>query len=138
MITIHVLGFSDLYGRLLNVMATFMSQDGFASLLRITALIGIMMATVGFLKHRDPMVYGKWFLAYVIIVQVAISPKTTVSIEDLSNQSIKIIDHVPVLFAVTTSLITTMGVGLAESFDMLLSEPDDLTYTKTGSLFGWV
>jgi conjugal transfer mating pair stabilization protein TraG len=136
MITIHILGFSDLYCKLLNAMATFMNQDGFTSLLRITALIGIIMATVGYLKKHDPMIYGKWVLMYVVVFQVAILPKTSVAVEDISNQSVKVVDNVPVIFAVTTSFITTIGVSLAESFDMLLSEPDDLTYTKTGSLFG--
>lgn len=135
-ITIHVLGFAGLYEILLNATATFMKQDGFASLLRLTALIGIIMATVGFLKQRDPLVYAKWVLAYVLVLQVVILPKTTVAIYDISSQETRVVSHVPVVFAITASLITTVGVGLAESFDMLLSLPDDLAYTKTGSLFG--
>lgn len=135
-ITIHVLGFGNLYVQLLNVMAAFMKQDGFSSLLRLTALIGIIMTSVGYLKQRDPTRYIKWILAYVLVFQVVILPKTTVSVYDIASQKAYAVDNVPVLFAVTASLITSVGVGLAECYDELLSLPDDLTYTKTGSLFG--
>lgn len=40
------------------------------------------------------------------------------------------------MFALSASLITTVGYGLAQSYDALLSMPDDLQYTQTGSLFG--
>ena len=134
--TIHVLGFGELYVQLLNAIAAFMKQDGFFSLLRITALIGIIMASVGYLKQRDPMVYAKWVLGYVLVFQLVILPKTTVAVYDISNQTNYAVDNVPVVFAATASLITTIGVGLAESYDELLSLPDELRYTKTGSLFG--
>ena len=134
--TIHVLGFGELYVQLLNAIAAFMKQDGFFSLLRITALIGIIMASVGYLKQRDPMVYAKWVLGYVLVFQLVILPKSTVAVYDISNQTNYAVDNVPVVFAATASLITTIGVGLAESYDELLSLPDELRYTKTGSLFG--
>ena len=113
-----------------------MKQDGFFSFLRITALIGIIMASIGYIKQRDPMVYAKWVLGYVLVFQVVILPKTTVSVYDVSKQAAMAVDHVPVVFAMTASLITGIGVGLAETYDELLTLPDDLRYTKTGSLFG--
>lgn len=134
--TIHVLGFGDIYVVLLNAMAAFMKQDGFAGLLKITALIGIVMASVGYLKQRDPMVYVKWVMGFVLVSQVVILPKTTVAIYDIAAQKNYTVSNVPVVFAVMASLITTIGVGLAESYDELLSLPDDLVYTKTGALFG--
>ena len=121
---------------MLNAIATFMKQDGFFSLLRMTALIGIIMASVGYVKQRDPMVFAKWVLGYVLVFQLVILPKTMVSIYDISHQGAYTVDHVPVVFAVAASVITSMGVGLAETYDELLSLPDSLIYTKTGSLFG--
>ena len=134
--TIHVLGFGELYVQLLNAISVFMKQDGFFSFLRITALIGIIMASIGYIKQRDPMVYAKWVLGYVLVFQVVILPKTTVAVFDVSKQSAMAVDNVPVVFATTASLITGIGVGLAETYDELLTLPDDLRYTKTGSLFG--
>jgi conjugal transfer mating pair stabilization protein TraG len=134
--TIHVLGFGDIYVILLNAMAAFMKQDGFAGLLKITALIGIIMASVGYLKHRDPMIYAKWLVGFVLVSQVVIYPKTTVAIYDIAAQKNYTVSHVPVVFATIASLITSIGVGLAEQYDELLSLPDELVYTKTGALFG--
>ena len=72
MITIHVLAGGELFQHVLNAIATFMKQDGFLGLLRITALIGIVMATVGFLKTRDPMAFARWFLGYVLFVNIVL------------------------------------------------------------------
>lgn len=135
-ITIHVLAYGELYQQVLNAVASFMKQDGFFSLLKLTALIGIIMGSVGYIKQRDPMIYGKWVMSYVLVFQLVILPKTGVQIYDISAQRAMPVDNVPVVFAMTAGLITTVGVGLAESYDALLSLPDDLTYTKTGSLFG--
>ena len=136
MITIHVLAGGELFQHVLNALATFMKQDSFLGLLRITALIGIVMATVGFLKTRDPMAFARWFLGYVLFVNIVLLPKTSVLIDDISAQNPKLVDNVPVVFALSANLVTTIGYGLAQSYDALLTMPDDLQYTKTGALFG--
>lgn len=135
MVTIHVLGWGELFQTVLNAITTFMKQDSFLGLLRITALAGIIMATAGYLKTRDPMVFGKWFVGYVLFINLALLPKTTVLIDDISSQVPKLIDNVPVVFALPATLVTSIGYGLAQSYDALLTLPDDLLYTKTGSLF---
>ena len=135
-ITIHVLAAGDLFKDVLNAITTFMNQRDFAGLLRITALIGIVMVAGGFLKSRDPLVFAKWFLGYVLCTNVLLLPRTSVLIDDLSLQSPKIVDNVPVVFALTASVVTTIGYGLAESYDALFTTIGDFTYTKTGALFG--
>lgn len=144
MITINVLAAGELFQLVLNAIAAFLKQDSFAGLLRITALAGIVVATGGFLKTRDPMVFGRWVLGYMLFFNVIILPKTTVEIYDITTQKSRIVDNIPVVFALSTSLITTVGFGLAQSFDALFAilplgnnpVPEDLLYTKTGSLFG--
>lgn len=136
MITIHVLGFGELFVQLLNAITAFMGQSFFNNFLRLTALVGIIMASIGFIKERNPFVYAKWMMSYILVFQLVLMPKTDVAIYDMSAQKDAVVSHVPVIFAVTASLITSVGVGLAESYDALLSLPGDLTYTKTGSLFG--
>ncbi|HHF7365614.1 TPA: conjugal transfer mating-pair stabilization protein TraG [Legionella bozemanae] len=136
MITIHVLAGGELFHHVLNAISAFMKQDSFLGLMRITALIGIVMATIGFLKTRDPMAFARWFLGYVLFVNVVLLPKTSVLIDDISSQTPKLVDNVPVVFALSSSLVTTIGYGLAQAYDALLTMPDDLHYTKTGALFG--
>lgn len=135
MLTIHVLGWGELFQTVLNAITAFMRQDSFLGLLRITALAGIVMAASAYLKSQDPMVFGKWFVGYLLFINVALLPKTTVLIDDISSQVPKLIDNVPVVFALPASLVTSIGYGLAQSYDALLTLPDDLLYTQTGSLF---
>ncbi|RAP34902.1 conjugal transfer protein TraG [Legionella quinlivanii] len=136
MITIHVLAWGELFQHVLNAISTFMKQDSFLGLLRITALIGIVMATIGYLKTRDPLAFARWFVGCVLFVNCVLLPKTTVQIDDLSSQIPKQVDNVPVVFALSANLFTVIGYGLAQSYDALLSMPDDLQYTRTGALFG--
>lgn len=144
-ITIQVLAFGELYQLMLNALAGFMNQGFFASFLKLTALIGIIMVTVGYLKRRDPTIYAKWVVSYVLVLQLLITPKTDVMVYDIAEQKGLAVDNVPLVFAVTASLLTNIGVGLAETYDSLLSLPsskdgeslpDDLKYTKTGMMFG--
>ena len=138
MITIHVLSNGPLFHTVLNAMAAFIKQDSFAGLVRITALVGIIMATAGYIKTRDPMAFGRWFLAYMLAFNILLLPKTDVLIHDLSEQTDiqSKVENVPVVFAIIASTMTTIGYGLAESFDLLFSMPDDLQYHQTGVLFG--
>ena len=138
MITIHVLSNGELFQTVLNAMAAFVDLKSFDGLVRITALVGIIMATVGYIKTRDPMAFARWFLGYVLVFYCVLIPKTDVFIHDISKQTdvdYKV-DNVPVVFAIPASLMTTIGYGLAQSFDALFSMPDDFQYHQTGVLFG--
>lgn len=138
MITIHVLSNGDLFQTVLDAMASFVKLDSFAGLVQITTLVGIIMATAGYLKTRDPMAFVRWFLAYMLAFNIALLPKTDVLIHDISEQTdiSRKVDNVPVVFAVAASFMTTIGYGLAQSFDSLFSMPDDFQYHQTGVLFG--
>jgi len=42
--------------------------------------------SAGFLKSRDPTVFAKWFLGYVLCTNILLLPKTNVLIEDISTE----------------------------------------------------
>lgn len=136
MITLHVLSFGELYASLLSTLGLFMKQDSFTSLLRMAALIGIIMTSAGYLKARDPFVYAKWFVVYVLVSQVLILPKTAVLVEDIAGQKQTVVRDVPVLVAVVASMMTRAGVGLASAYDDLQALPEALQYTQSGMLSG--
>ena len=136
MITINVLACGELFQHTLNALAAFMKDSSFLTLLKIANLVGIMLATVGYLKERNPLIYIKWFLGYVFFIYVVLTPKTDVLIQDISRQINYKVDNVPVAFALPVSLITWIGYGSAQLFDSYLTMPDDLQYTRTGALFG--
>lgn len=137
MISIYVLDNGELFRQLLNASSSFIYSAGFKSVLAISAFFGIFLTLMKYIKSRDPSLFAYWFATYMIVTSVVIAPKTNVQIEDVTQQlQVLKVDNVPVVFAIGAKLLTSIGFGLAQSFDMLMSMPDDMQYTKTGMLFG--
>ena len=72
-ITIYVLGLGETFQHILNAVAAFTSQDRdvFMSFFRMTALVGIITASVGYLKRRDPMIFANHGTKHDMIKQRA-------------------------------------------------------------------
>lgn len=63
--------------------------------------------------------------------------RTPVQIIDYSNVAqVYKVDNVPVGLAIPASLTTRVGNALVQSYEMIFSLPDSVTYSKTGMLFG--
>ncbi len=139
--TIHVLAFGEGFRMIFNVIAMFVSGGLFLSLLKIAALLGIAMTTAAWLKGRDPMVYARWLFAYTLITGLILTPKTTVTIDDITANKPYVVANVPWVIATTASLFTNIGYALTQKYESLLIRPGSdfpqtLTYSKTGMLFG--
>lgn len=133
---IYVIAGGEYFQQFFNAIASFFSSKDFPSLMRISALFGIIAATVVFVKRRDPSVYIHWVIAYVLVGTAIFIPKEPVSIYDISRQKSIVVANVPVIISLPLHFITVAGHGLAMVFDSLLSLPDDEQYTKAGALFG--
>ncbi|WP_448196445.1 conjugal transfer protein TraG N-terminal domain-containing protein, partial [Raoultella planticola] len=46
------------------------------------------------------------------------------------------VDNVPVGLALPASLTTKIGYALVQGYEMVFSQPDSVTYSKTGMIFG--
>lgn len=139
--TIHVLAFGEGFRMIFNVIAMFVSGGLFLSLLKIAALLGIVMTTAAWLKGRDPMVYARWLFAYTLITGLILTPKATVTIDDITANKPYVVANVPWVIATTASLFTNIGYALTQKYESLLTRPGSdfpqtLTYSKTGMLFG--
>jgi conjugal transfer mating pair stabilization protein TraG len=137
MLTIHVLDNGELFRQILNATSTFIYGNGFKSILKVAVLSGIIFSTLKYIRSRDPSVFASWFVIYMIVTSCVIAPKTEVQINDVSQQlkALKV-ENVPAVFAIGVKIATSIGFGLGQAFDMLMSMPDDMQYTKTGMLFG--
>ncbi|HBX7137899.1 TPA: conjugal transfer protein TraG, partial [Klebsiella pneumoniae] len=63
--------------------------------------------------------------------------RTPVQIIDYSNVAqVYEVDNVPIGLAIPASLTTRVGNALIQSYEMVFSLPDSVTYSKTGMLFG--
>lgn len=137
MMTMHVLGYGELVVQVLNAVSALTQGGMMVSLIKITALIGCITAVVVYLKQQQPQVFLKWLLMYVTVTLVVLTPKTSLSIEDVSQPTKAFrVDNVPTVFAMGLSVMTSIGFSVAQTFESLFSLPDDLRYTRTGMLFG--
>lgn len=141
--SINVLNCGDLFFQLFNVLAAFMNSSGFLKLVELSASFGFMMAiTRCFKSSLNYQGILKWLVMYLLIFNVVLIPKTTVSIYDVSSQKTYVVANVPMAFAFVGESLTNLGFGLAQIFDNLFSIlpnsaiPDSIQYTKTGFLFG--
>ena len=136
-IEINVLSNGELFKQVLNATSTFIYGNGFVSLLKVGAFVGIVLSTIQSMRTRDPSVFAKWFAMYLIVTTAVIAPRTTATINDVSQPGrVLAVSNVPVAFAIPARIITSLGFGMGQAFDMLFTMPDDMTYTKTGMLFG--
>lgn len=134
--TINVLNCGDLFFQLFNVMAAFMNSSNFVKLVELSAAFGLVLAVIRCFKALDYTKIIKWFVMYLLIVNIVMIPKATVSIYDVSSQKTYVVSNVPAAFAFVAESLTSLGFGLAQIFDSLFSTPDSIQYSKTGFLFG--
>lgn len=135
-LSVYVLDCGDLFENLFNVLAMFAKSTSFTRLVAIAASFGFFMAIIRYFKTSNPMTMGKWFVTYVLLLNIAIIPKSDVQVVDISTQKIYNIANVPLAVAFLAHSLTTLGYGLAQIFDSIFSTPDSIQYSKTGFLFG--
>lgn len=121
----------------LNAVAAFFNSKAGDNLLAMATAVSICVGVVSYMKNHNMLELLKWCGFYVLVIGVLLGVKRDIQVIDLSAPSaIYQVDNVPAGVAVPASLISRVGVGLAQTYDILFSMPDALTYTKTGMLFG--
>ncbi len=106
------------------------------ALLRIGGLCGVFMAYYVILYGSPWEIIKSWGLPVLLIMNMLFVPSTTVWVKDtITNYSYKV-DNVPYGLAVFASTTSQLGKAITEVVEQNFSLPDDLTYQKTGMLFG--
>ncbi len=134
--TIYVFAFGDAFKLIFDMMAALVSGSLYSQLLKIAALIGIVLTVFAAIKKRDPLEYAKWLFLYTLMTGLILTPKTTVTIHDITEAKDKQVANVPYVIAMATSLITNIGYALTQKYESLLVSPDNPVYSQTGMLFG--
>ena len=121
----------------LNAVAAFFNSKAGDNLLAMATAVSVCVGVVSYMKNHNMLELLKWCGFYVLVIGVLLGVRRDIQVIDLSAPSaIYQVDNVPAGIAVPASLISRVGVGLAQTYDILFSMPDALTYTKTGMLFG--
>ena len=135
--TIYTISGGAWYRDSLNAVATFMQSSGWETIASIAGTLSVVATAIAYIKGRDLMLYMKWMGALVLVTSVLINVKRPVQIIDLSAPTeVYQVDNVPVGISGPFSLITSIGHNLVEAYELVFHQPDALSYSKTGMLFG--
>ena len=78
-----------------------------------------------------------WDSIEKIALTLSVNVRTSVQIIDNSDLvQVHRVDNVPVGLAMPLSLTTRIGHAMVASYEMIFTQPDSATYSKTGMLFG--
>ena len=133
---IYVIAGGDWLSQTLNAIVTFMNTDSWAIIRRIVTALSVLVVAVSWLRRHNIMDMLGW-IATIVLMSLLVSVRTPVQIIDNSDLTkVYQVDNVPVGLALPASLTTTIGHALLQGYEMVFSQPDSVTYSKTGMLFG--
>lgn len=133
---IYVIAGGDWLSQTLNAIVTFMNTDSWAIIRRIVTALSVLVVAVSWLRRHNIMDMLGW-IATIVLMSLLVSVRTPVQIIDNSDLTkVYKVDNVPVGLALPASLTTTIGHALVQGYEMVFSQPDSVTYSKTGMLFG--
>ena len=136
MTEIYVTAGSEWLAQNLNAVAAFMQTDTWDWIRNFAVAVSVLVLAVRYTARRDLMDILGW--VFVLVFSSALLTKAQpVQIIDLSNQrSIQRVANVPLGIVLPATIITRIGYAMVLSYEMVFSQPDAVTYSKTGMLFG--
>ncbi|EPJ0597117.1 conjugal transfer mating-pair stabilization protein TraG [Enterobacter roggenkampii] len=132
---IYVIAGGDWLSQTMNAIVAFMSTDSWAIIRRIVTALSVLVVAVSWIRRHNVMDMLGW-VATIVLMSLLVSVRTPVQIIDNSDLTkVYRVDNVPVGLALPASLTTTIGHALVQGYEMVFSQPDSVTYSKTGMLF---
>ncbi|HAH2030711.1 TPA: conjugal transfer mating pair stabilization protein TraG [Escherichia coli] len=120
----------------LNAIAAFMSTRTWDSIEKIALTLSVLAVAVMWVQRHNVMDLLGWVAVFVFI-GLLVNVRTSVQIIDNSDLvRVHRVDNVPVGLATPLSLATSIGHAMVQGYEMIFAQPDSITYSKTGMLFG--
>lgn len=120
----------------LNAIAAFMSTRTWDSIEKIALTLSVLAVAVMWVQRHNVMDLLGWVAVFVLI-SLLVTTRTSVQIIDNSDLvRVYRVDNVPVGLALPLSLTTRIGHAMVAGYEMIFAQPDSVTYSKTGMLFG--
>ncbi|EKH3972943.1 conjugal transfer mating pair stabilization protein TraG [Escherichia coli] len=120
----------------LNAIAAFMSTRTWDSIEKIALTLSVVAVAFMWVQRHNVMDLLGWVAVFVLI-SLLINVRTSVQIIDNSDLvQVHRVDNVPVGLAMPLSLTTRIGHAMVAGYEMVFAQPDSVTYSKTGMLFG--
>ncbi|OLF56980.1 hypothetical protein BTN33_21700 [Aeromonas veronii] len=135
--TIYVTTGGGMFRDTLNAVAAFISSDNWHTLMTMATTLSVGIATLAYIRTRDLTTMIKWVGVFVLVGSVLLGVKRPVQIIDYADPTaVHRVDNVPLGLALPAGLISSVGAAMVEAYEAVFHQPDALTYSKTGFLFG--
>ncbi|MGE0968611.1 conjugal transfer mating-pair stabilization protein TraG (plasmid) [Klebsiella sp. WOUb02] len=136
MLEIYTIAGGDWFRGNLNAIAAFMNTGTWSSIEKMCIAFSVLIVAGSWIKKHSVMDLIGWAFS-LTLVSMLVLIRTNVQIIDYSNVAqVYKVDNVPIGLAIPASLTTRVGNALVQSYEMIFSLPDSVTYSKTGMLFG--
>ncbi|EDQ1733891.1 conjugal transfer mating pair stabilization protein TraG [Salmonella enterica] len=133
---VYVIAGGEWLSNNLNAIAAFMSTRTWDSIEKIALTLSVLAVAVMWVQRHNVMDLLGWVAVFVLI-SLLVTIRTSVQIIDNSDLvRVYRVDNVPVGLALPLSLTTRSGHAMVASYEMIFAQPDSVTYSKTGMLFG--
>ncbi|HHW3085259.1 TPA: conjugal transfer mating-pair stabilization protein TraG [Salmonella enterica subsp. enterica serovar Gallinarum] len=133
---VYVIAGGEWLSNNLNAIAAFMSSRTWDSIEKIALTLAVFAVAVMWVQRHNVMDLLGWVAVFVLI-SLLVTIRTSVQIIDNSDLvRVYRVDNVPVGLALPLSLTTRIGHAMVASYEMIFAQPDSVTYSKTGMLFG--
>ncbi|EAR6896077.1 conjugal transfer mating pair stabilization protein TraG [Salmonella enterica] len=120
----------------LNAIAAFMSSRTWDSIEKIALTLSVLVVAIVWVQRHNVVDLLGWVAVFVLI-SLLVTVRTSVQIIDNSDLvKVHRVDNVPVGLALPLSLTTRIGHAMVAGYEMIFAQPDSVTYSKTGMLFG--
>lgn len=136
--TVYTIGGGEIIYNIMQAVALCLNGGGglLNAFLRIGGLVGAFIAYYIILYGSPWEIIKSWGLPVLLIMHMFFVPSTTVWVKDtITNYSYKV-DNVPYGLAAFSSITSRLGKVVTEQIEKNFSLPDNITYQKTGMLFG--
>ena len=136
MLEIYAIAGGDWLRGNLNAIAAFMGTSTWSTIEKMCIAISVLIVAGNWVKKHNVMDLIGWVFSLTLVSMLVVI-RTPVQIIDYSNVAqVYEVDNVPIGLAIPASLTTRVGNALIQSYEMVFSLPDSVTYSKTGMLFG--
>lgn len=135
---IYTIGGGEIVYNIMQAVALCLNGGGgmLEALLRIGGMVGAFIAYYMIIYGSPWEILKSWGLPVLLIMNLFFVPSTTVWVRDtITNYSYKV-DNVPYGLAVFASQTSKLGHAITGMVEQNFSLPENLTYQKTGMLFG--
>lgn len=133
---IYVIAGGDWLRGTLNAIVTFMNGSSWATVQRMAIAFSVLLVAVNWIRRHNLMDMVGW-AGVLVLMSLLVGVRTPVQIVDNSDLTrVYQVDNVPVGLALPASLTTKIGYALVQGYEMVFSQPDSVTYSKTGMIFG--